>query len=1030
MTPERWRQVKEVFEAAQESPPDERVRFVAEACAGDEEMRREVASLLSSFDSADSFMERPAVGEVADAIAGATAKLTGGQRLNHYEIVAPLGAGGMGEVFLATDTKLKRKVALKLLPPDFTGDKARLRRFEQEAQTASALNHPNIITIYEVGAEANLNFIATEFVDGQTLRQKMRGAGLPLNETLEIAQQIAGALVAAHQAGIVHRDIKPENIMVRPDGLVKVLDFGIAKLFAPASATVDREAETIARGLTRPGIILGTLHYMSPEQVRGLPLDARSDIFSVGAVLYEMLTGAGPFVKPTKSDVIAAILTETPPPLTNLRTDAPPELQRIVAKALQKNRENRYQTSRDLLLDLKSLGQEMELAGNPARMTQPTNVAEAYPTSPLSTRRFSLTQTLALLLLAGLAISAAWWFAFRGNAPVYAPSSLKTAEVATWRSTPGEGYSIGSFSPDGMKVAFVTTAGGNGNIYVKQTAANALPVQTTKDEFHNNYPIWSPDGEEIAYFSLRGNQPGLWRTPYLGGSPRLIKTVEESDTIPRYWSKSGALYYEAKENLFALDMQSGQTAQLTNLDATQTDAFSFSISPDEKQIAYISYEGEQWSIRITAVRGDTPKQIFRSAADIKTVNWHSDSRRLFYSALVDDALQIFVTDIDGHSPTQITFGDRDSLALDVSTDGAKILYGSTKEESDIWGVNVTTTEEFALTSDISTEFWPNISSDSKTVAFQSTKNDRLLRGAIMVNQAVSTAPPAQLVANGFLPVWSPDGNQLAFMRVVGEAYNLWAIKATGGAEKQLTQNGLLTVTNTLLPYNRTEASIFSWSPNSAKIAFIAQRGEVCNMWLAAADGGGETQLTDNSDAALAFYSPLWSSDGKHIAYTSKSYTTVDGKPNYSVWVIDVETRKAKLVFQAENFLRLLGWAEDEKGLIIATRKSKAVQAVTEVGLVEIRLDAGAPRPITVQPSTYLYNIHLSADRRTLAFVSQQDGKDNLWLMPASGGAAKKLTANNDTRLYFSSLAWSPDGKAIFFGKQARYGLLSMFTNFK
>jgi serine/threonine protein kinase len=225
----------------------------------------------------------------------------------HYRVLSRLGAGGMGEVFLAEDSRLRRKVALKVLPPEFTNDKQRLHRFEQEAQTASALNHPNIVTIFEVGAENGLNFIVTEFIEGLTLRQKMREGLLDLNAALEIAQQMTSALVAAHQAGIIHRDIKPENIMIRPDGLVKVLDFGLAKLTAPAADSVDNEAETIAQGLTKPGMILGTLHYMSPEQVRAQPLDHRSDIFSVGAVIYEMLTGQGPFDRATKSDVIAAI---------------------------------------------------------------------------------------------------------------------------------------------------------------------------------------------------------------------------------------------------------------------------------------------------------------------------------------------------------------------------------------------------------------------------------------------------------------------------------------------------------------------------------------------------------------------------------------------------------------------------------------------------------------------------------------------------------------------------------------------------
>src|SRR6185295_13245365 len=233
--------------------------------------------------------------------------------ISHYRILRKLGAGGMGEVYLAEDINLERQVALKVLPSDVAEDEDHLRRFVLEAKAASALNHPNILTVYEIGKFENSRYIATELINGETLRHRLKGAPLSLRESLDVAIQVTSALNAAHCAGIIHRDIKPENIMIRPDGLVKVLDFGLAKLLAPVTGEADSAAETLARGLTRPGIIMGTLHYMSPEQMRGQPLDARSDIFSLGAVLYEMLMGAGPFSKPTQGDIIAAILTETPP---------------------------------------------------------------------------------------------------------------------------------------------------------------------------------------------------------------------------------------------------------------------------------------------------------------------------------------------------------------------------------------------------------------------------------------------------------------------------------------------------------------------------------------------------------------------------------------------------------------------------------------------------------------------------------------------------------------------------------------------
>lgn len=948
----------------------------------------------------------------------------------HYRIVSRIGAGGMGEVFLAEDSRLLRKVALKILPPEFTDNEQHLRRFEQEAQTASALNHPNIVTIFEVGAVNGLNFIATEFIEGQTLRQKMRQSLLTLNEALEIAQQVTSALVAAHHAGIVHRDIKPENIMVRPDGLTKVLDFGLAKPAAPDTDSVDNEAQTMARGLTKPGTILGTLHYMSPEQVRGLPLDARSDIFSLGVVIYEMLSGKGPFDRGTKGDVIAAILTENPPALLNAKQGVPPELQRILAKALQKDKDSRYQTSKDLLIDIKSLSRELDFNSQMGR----TQEVAQHLTIPITRRRFSLLHALAMVFIAGLAISAVWWFAVKrtGQSEMLLASSLKTAEVASWRGAPGELYSTGAFSPDGMRVAFVTSGSGTRNIQVKQTSANAPPVQTTKDEFNNDGPIWSPDGEEIAFFSTRGNQFGIWRIPYLGGLPTLIRTVPDGGTRLRLWSKTGKLYYEAKQNLFALDLKSGQTTQPTNFDPSAP-VNSVSIAPDETRIAYITTEAERWNLWVAPVAsGGGARQIVSAATEIRNVVWHSDNRRILYSVPVDGVFQIFATDVGGSKPTQITFADNDSLALDVSADGTKILYGSSREESDVWGVRIAQAEEFAFASDINSELWPSVSPDGKFVAFQSIRNlsqgNNLFSGALRIKPTDSNAPPVQIVANGYLPTWSPDGKRLAFMRVVGETHNLWTIDATGGEEKQLTTSGLPLPDNTVLPYNRVHATYFSWSPDSSGIAYPTKRSGPQNIWLLATDGSSDTQLTNNSDPDVLLHSPIWSSDGKRIAYTSRSNKAVDGKINYEVWVVDAEKKVAKVVYRTENLSRLLGWSEDEAGLIIVTAKGKA--SLTEVSVTEVSVATGIARAITTQPSTYRYNIHLSADRRMIAFVSNLDGKDNIRVISTRGGTAKAITDNRDTRAYFSTLAWAPDGKIIFFGKQSRYSLLSMITNFR
>ena len=352
MTPERWQKAKAIFHAALDKPAAARRQFVADACAGDESLRHQVESLLASSEKDGSFIDSPAYEAAATLITNQPTEMKKGATVGAYEIVSFISRGGMGEVYLGHDRRLGRKVALKILPRSFTKNQERLRRFEQEARSASALNHPNIITIYEILKSESTHVIATEYVEGETLRQRLSNGSFELSEALNVATQVADALSAAHKAGIVHRDIKPENIMIRQDGYVKVLDFGLAKLSEEAPSVSADEAPT-RQVRTGSGVIIGTAGYMSPEQARGKPVDARSDIFSLGSVIYEMVTRRKPFDGETPSDVLASILKTEPPPVSQLLENAPPELTRIVAKTLKKNRDERYQVISDLLLDLK-----------------------------------------------------------------------------------------------------------------------------------------------------------------------------------------------------------------------------------------------------------------------------------------------------------------------------------------------------------------------------------------------------------------------------------------------------------------------------------------------------------------------------------------------------------------------------------------------------------------------------------------------------------------------------------------------------
>ena len=345
--------------------PDERAGFLDEACAGDSALRQRIETLLAALGQAESFMETPPV-EAAESLFASREGLSVGQSVAHYEVIGKLGAGGMGEVYLALDKGLGRRVALKLLPSHFTRDAERARRFELEARAASALNHPNILTIYDVGRGGDLQFIAAEYVEGQTLRQRLSGGPMSLSDALDTSAQVAAALVAAHAAGIVHRDIKPENVMVRPDGLVKVLDFGLAKL-AERRPAEDPGAPAAIAVKTDPGRVMGTARYMSPEQARGMEVDARSDIFSLGAMLYEMIAGRPPFEGETTADLFAAILKVEPAPLA---PGVPGELQEIVNGSLRKDRDERYQTVEELFVALKSLKQRLEIQAELERAAQ------------------------------------------------------------------------------------------------------------------------------------------------------------------------------------------------------------------------------------------------------------------------------------------------------------------------------------------------------------------------------------------------------------------------------------------------------------------------------------------------------------------------------------------------------------------------------------------------------------------------------------------------------------------------------------
>ena len=419
MTPERLQQIEHVFHDALERNESEQMDFVRQACGDDADLCAEVLSLLEAFHQVDQHETKPAMDLAAQELAAERSRPSTFPDLENYDVISPLGRGGMGEVVLAKDKRLKRKVALKLLPSYYASNEERLRRFEQEAFTASALTHPNILTVYEIGHSGDSYFIATEFVEGQTLRQRIRAGAIPIHESIEIAIQVANALQAAHVAGIVHRDIKPDNIMIRPDGFVKILDFGIAKLTETAQHD---DATTIPAGgyETATGQVIGTPAYLSPEQARGLKLDGRSDLFSLGVVLYEMLFGRQPFTGPSAADVMVAMLEKDPaiPPTTN------PALKHVLTKALSKPLAHRYQSAEEMAKELR------QLQHTAAPDTASFATTQFDLPLPPQRRNYWLLIVLAVaLLLAGLLAYRYWPTSPKAESQVQVTTSHPPVEV-------------------------------------------------------------------------------------------------------------------------------------------------------------------------------------------------------------------------------------------------------------------------------------------------------------------------------------------------------------------------------------------------------------------------------------------------------------------------------------------------------------------------------------------------------------------------------------------------------------------------
>ena len=970
-----------------------------------------------------------------------------GTEIGNYRIMSKIGSGGMGEVFLAEDIRLDRKAAVKFLNEELGKDADKLGRFIQEAKAASALNHPNIITVYEIGNSDGHQFIATEFIDGITLRQVLETKPITLLRALDLTLQIADALGAAHDAGIIHRDIKPENVMIRTDGRVKVLDFGLAKLSPDSAQSTE---VTIPHLVTRSGVIVGTIAYMSPEQAKGRKLDTRSDIFSLGILMFEIFTGRRPFAGETHLELVSSILKDEPPLLRSIEPEMPEQLERIVSKTLRKDREHRYQDVRDLQIDIEDLRDEIkfdERSTNshrtvtvaPKQDTHPSNIRSyirsAFNTNITETRRFTLLHAIIFMAIACSLVAAVWYF--RPKTVTTEPTPFKVTEVASWLSAPGEIGATANFSPDGKLLAFASTRSGTKDIWVTQ-ATSTEAIQITRDGFLNTYPIWSPAGDEIAYLSLRpnpagGNSAGLWRVSALGGGvPKSVANLPNAGAELVHWGKSGRLYYTLNNEVFALEMPNGNAQRISALpDAS----ILIGISPDEKTIAYLTRADKRWSAHTADLDGTNALEIASGVGEVQRGGaLVPEAKRLFFSVINDGASQIMSLDVAARQSRVLASPETSSNVIAAAPDGKTLLLSSAREEGNLWRVDLESANKIAIARDLNVKLWPSVSPDNSKIVYQSVKNlnsgDKLFKGAVASKTLAGgeNERPTSLADQGFLPQWSPNGSAIAFLKQNGNTVNLFAVNPNGGGERQLTQAGVEWAGYSTSPYNLTQSAAYSWSPDGARIAFIANRSGQFGVWVVNVSDGAEVLLTASPDGSF-FYCPIFSPDGRQLAFSfRRKEKDSEGRLVRGLMSIDLATNEVKLIVETTKIIRLVGWGADSTALIAAEASQDNVGLPAETSLIRFALAGGAETRIANLKNAYFYNIFLSEDKKQIAFAARDQNMDNLWIVPIIGGTSRRITNNTDSGRYYSRLAWLRDGRSIVFGEQTRYSLLSKMTD--
>jgi Tol biopolymer transport system component len=781
-------------------------------------------------------------------------KLSVGDRLGRYEILGSLGAGGMGEVYRARDLQLQRDVAVKILPPAFQGDPDRRRRFEQEARAAGSLNHPNILAVHDIGVHESSAFIVTELLDGETLRDRMAGRPLPARKALDYAMQIASGIAAGHDRGIIHRDIKPENLFVTAEGRIKILDYGLAKLVGldgsgiTETVTIDGEPRTP---------VIGTVTYMSPEQARGARLDHRTDIFSFGVVLYEMLAGFTPFRRGTTADTITAILQDDPPALP-ASVAATPALEGIVHHCLEKKPEERFQNVRDLMFDLESRAHS----------------TGAQPV--VARRRRSMSSRAVVATLATLAVLAAATIGYVTRAlfvPAVPAASIPGVRAITDVVGLEESPAL---SPDGRSVVFTAMQGKRRHLFVRLLSGRGEPLRLTSDDADHEQPRWLPDQTAVVYFTPAGSgevQGTIYSVPALGGASRRVIASIDGGDVGRH---RRVAFFRLESERIEL-----ATCALDGSDVRTIHRFPARIryyryprwSPDQQSIAYQAGDGVRWDIHVVSANGGEPRQLTSEKSVIRGLTWLPDSTGVVYSSSRASTvsylppLGLWVAALDQTPPKPLLPADVWYEQPDVHSNG---LVSATRVQmrSDVWrfpfGPNAleNVNRREPVTRQTGHVLTPAIARDGR-VAYLSDSGGH----ANIWVKPTDGSPPRQVtfeddpaVAVG-VPIWSPDGQWIAYVSSkgnVGLEFGVWLVKPDEGGPVPLVQKGLG----------------FAWSEDSKLLYYVEDAGQPLKR-IAVPGGGTPVDVLQE---------PVRNVIGVHrsTVYYLVARQLIDGRPLYEI----------------------------------------------------------------------------------------------------------------------------------------------------